>query len=96
MNLRLEVIREGVVSTIKIDGVLSKEGIAEFAATVRACGASPQLNLTDLRSADEEGIQAIRALREAGAKIVGASPYIALRLGTTETAAPNPRAQKET
>lgn len=81
MTFRLQVIQQGEMSVVKVDGMLTAEGCTEFLRTVHGCGYPLQLDLTDLRSADEMALREIRELREDGADIVGASHYIAMLLG---------------
>ena len=76
MTIRISTEAEGTVTTIRIEGQLTSSSVPDVRA---ACGsATPQLrlDLSGLRSADSDGIRALNALREAGAKLHGASPYI--------------------
>jgi hypothetical protein len=44
-----------------------------------------RLDLTDLLSADEVGLETLGILQSRGAELVGASPYLALQLETAQT-----------
>jgi hypothetical protein len=48
--------------------------------TCRRFAGGFQLHLGDLQGIDEAGVSAIRRLTELGARVIGASPYISLRL----------------
>jgi len=50
---------------------------------MQACENHPlvDLNLVDLLSADAAGIDAMRRLRSAGAKLIGTNGYIQIKLG---------------
>jgi len=70
---------------LKLDGFLTG---AETPALRRAWAGVTErlvLDLTDLRSADRQGVSVLRELRAQGAEIVGASPYIQILLGDTPT-----------
>ena len=70
----------GSTTTVKVDGRLTLEGVAELD---RQCGSTTgtvYLDLSNLRSADAEGVEAIRALADRGIRLSGASPYIELLL----------------
>jgi|WetSurMetagenome_2_1015567.scaffolds.fasta_scaffold30281_3 hypothetical protein len=85
MTFKLQVVHQGATSVLKIDGALTREGRTEFLHAVQACGKPLQLDLTDLRSADEEMLHIIWELREGGRTIVGASPYIAMCIEASST-----------
>lgn len=77
---------------VELHGWLSEEVIGEFE---RLCGSSPgplRLALSHLVGADEAGLRALRRRVAAGARLEGASPYIALLL-ESESRARNPRRQ---
>jgi hypothetical protein len=80
MTFRLQVTHQRATSVMKVDGTLTEEGRTEFLRIVHECGNPLRLDLTDLRSADEDVLRVLRSLEEGGAEIVGASPYIAMRL----------------
>ena len=56
--------------------------VTELERVIAHCEGDLWLDLSELRSLDEEGVAAIQALGGRGAGIVGASPYIALLIGT--------------
>jgi hypothetical protein len=71
--------------------------MAQVPELLQTCaGNSPtELDLTDLVSADQGGIEALRRIRDAGARLVGAPGYIKLKLDAsdelTEFPQPKPR-----
>jgi hypothetical protein len=82
MDIRISSHRAGAAYVVKVDGALTAGGLPELERTAAGLDVPLTVDLSDLRAADEEGIQALRRLRAAGAELVGASPYMALRIGT--------------
>jgi hypothetical protein len=66
--------------TVHIQGHLKGEDVPALEQECRTIGSISQLNLEDLRGLDEAGIRAIRTLTAGGVLVVGASPYIRMRL----------------
>ena len=64
-----------------VDGRLDAEVVKELAHVVEELSGPLRLELSGLRSADEAGLEALRALRARGIVLTGASPYLRLRLG---------------
>jgi hypothetical protein len=81
MDIRLSVIRTGSGTLLKVDGTLTAAKLPILESTVATLEQPFALDLSELRASDEEGIQALRRLRDAGADLRGLSPLIALRLG---------------
>jgi anti-anti-sigma regulatory factor len=83
VQFKAEIEEVGKTRTIRIAGRL---GRAEADELRRLC-ANPRhtlrLDLTDLLSADAAGLEMLATLRDRGAVLVGASPYITLRLQQT-------------
>jgi hypothetical protein len=65
---------------VRVDGRLDGEGVPELERVVASLPASLRLELPDLRSADEAGLAALRALRDRGIRLTGVSEYLRLRL----------------
>jgi hypothetical protein len=80
-NVRISVSTVGDSLVVKVAGALTHEGVAELESVIAPCEGALRLDLSELRSLDEEGLAALQALGEKGAEIVGASPYIALLIG---------------
>ena len=67
-------------NTVRIEGRLEGEVLAELDRVCRAVPGDLVLDLSALLSADERGLAALRALAAGGARMIGASPYIQLLL----------------
>jgi len=70
---------------LKLDGVLTGAEVTELRRACAAVNERLVFDLTDLQTADRQGVSALRELRAAGAEIIGASPYIRMLLGETPT-----------
>jgi hypothetical protein len=81
MDLRLNVNREDDATVVHVDGRLSVRGVGDLDSTVTREPGTVIVDLTNLLSADDAGIAALRLLTERGVRLRGASPYIALLLG---------------
>ena len=67
-------------NTVRIEGRLEGEVVAEFDRVCRAASGDLVLDLSALLSADESGLAVLRAQMAGGARVTGASPYIQLLL----------------
>ena len=76
MTIRLstETCRTG--TTIRIEGQLTAAELPDVKAACDSAHPPLRLDLSGLRSADSDGIRALRSLTETGAELQGASPYI--------------------
>jgi hypothetical protein len=81
MDIRISVIRTGLGNLLKVDGALTAARLPMLESTLATLEKPFALDLSELRASDEEGIQALRRLSDAGADLRGLSPLIALRLG---------------
>jgi hypothetical protein len=81
MSLYISASSDSGISIVRLEGWLEGEAVAELERVVSGDSGPLRLDLSELRSADTAGVAALRALRAAGASIVGASPYIKLLLG---------------
>jgi anti-anti-sigma regulatory factor len=63
-----------------VDGRLDAEGAAELERVVAGLSGSLRLDLAGLRSVDDAGLEALRALRARGIALTGTSPYLRLLL----------------
>ena len=82
MTLRISTERSAVAA-IRLAGRL--EG-ADVIALQRSCGEIPELlsvDLSEVDFADDGGIEALKQLRQRGATLHGARPYLALLLDET-------------
>jgi hypothetical protein len=89
VTLRMALGEESGIQVIRLAGWLEGEAVAELERVASGCADPIRIDLTELRSADPAGLTVLRALQGRGGRLVGASPYIRLLLGT-ETSAPPP------
>ncbi len=82
MRLRIAVQSVGAKVRISIAGELLTEGVGELEQVLGATGDSPELDLSDLGFADDDGVQALRRLIDDGSAVIGASPFIKKLLET--------------
>ena len=82
MTLRIVCDQESDTSVIRLAGWLEGDVVAELERVVSGSARPLRLDLTQLRSADPAGLAVLKALREQGAMLIGASPYLHLLLGT--------------
>jgi hypothetical protein len=77
-QLTIRVTNENgeTVTTLRIEGQLTSTHVPDLRAACESAHLPLRLDLTGLRSADTDGIQALRSLSEAGAELYGASPFI--------------------
>ncbi len=78
--LRITKTTAGPVTTLKVDGALTREGVGELEKACEAEDGPVDLDLTQLMKADEEGVRALKNLLDSGARLVAASLYIELLL----------------
>ena len=76
MTIRITTEAGETVTTIRIEGRLTKVNGPVVRAACDSANSPLRLDLTGLLSADGDGIRALRSLLEAGAELHGASPYI--------------------
>jgi ABC-type transporter Mla MlaB component len=81
--VRISTEKRGATWVVRVSGQLGHENLAAFDQTCLELSEPVELDLSDLRGVDEEGVAAIRAVIAKGARVSGASPYITLRLGRT-------------
>ena len=76
MGLRIDVESVGIKTRISIAGELLAEGVRELERASGATSESLELDLSDLRFADSDGVEALRRLIDNGSTAIGASPFI--------------------
>ncbi len=84
MRFRITTTKAGVVTTLKIDGDLTHEGVAELEKACASDDGTVDLDLSQLMKADAEAVRALKNLIGSGARLVAASPYIELLLKARE------------
>ena len=80
--IRITTTTAGPLTTIKIEGTLVSEGVAELDEACRSVDGDFAIDLSELMKADEEGTRALKKLRDGGVRMVAASPYIELLMKT--------------
>ncbi len=80
MRFRITKTTAEAVTTLKVDGELTREGVAELEKACASVDGPLDLDLSQLMKADAEAVQALKNLFASGARLVAASPYIELLL----------------
>ena len=80
MSVRIETTSEDSKTIVSVAGRLTSSATREFLRACRAIEGEFEVDLTSLRSADSEGIEAIRNLVRGGRELRGVSPFIRLLL----------------
>jgi len=80
MTLRITPAGSGPSATLKVDGRLTSEEVAELRHACDRVEGRLTLDLSGLQSADRQGVSALQELRTKGAELIGASPYLQLLL----------------
>ncbi len=78
MEIRIDIECEGSDVVLHVAGRLTGPAIAQLSEACEPMKGRFVLDLSKLRFADDEGVEAIRALRERGAEVRGASYFIKL------------------
>ena len=63
-------------TVVRIEGRLDAPAVPDLLAACRSVGHPLRLDLSGLRSADVDGVEALRRLVEAEAELTDMSPYI--------------------
>lgn len=78
--LRIDVSRSQRGRVIKVAGRLDGAGLHHLLAVCVPEATGLKLDLSDLRSVDDEGCRSLQVLEQAGAEIVGEAHFIRARL----------------
>ncbi len=78
MQLRITKTTAGTVTTLRIDGELTGEGVAELEKACASVDGPVDLDLSQLMKADAEGVRALKNVLGSGASLVAASLYVEL------------------
>ncbi len=76
MTIRVSTEVGETATTIRMEGQLTAAESPEVRAACDSAKPPLRLDLSGLKSADIDGIRALRSLSETGAELHGASPYI--------------------
>ena len=86
MTVRIDTTSHRSKTVVSVAGHLEGLGVGELGRTCHCIEGEPVLDLSGLRSADAEGIEAIQELVRGGATLRGASPFIRLLLDSQQPA----------
>ncbi len=76
MTIRVTSTTDGTTTQVRVEGLLAGADVPDLRAVCESTDAPLSLDLSGLRSADADGIRALRALVESGAELHGADPYV--------------------
>ncbi len=76
MTIRVSTEVGETATTLRIEGQLTGAYLPDVRAACESAKPPLRLDLSGLKSADIDGIRALRSLSETGAELHGASPYI--------------------
>ncbi len=76
MEIRIDIESEGPEPVLHVSGRLTGPAITQLSDACEPIEGRFVLELSKLKFADDDGVEAIRALRESGAEIRGASYFI--------------------
>ncbi len=76
MTFRITSSSDKNNTTIRVEGRLDAEGVEDLMKEIQLAAAPVHLELSDLQSADIEGVRALRSCSVKGVKITRSSPYI--------------------
>jgi hypothetical protein len=80
MSIRVTTSSDTRGTILKVDGRLRAEDVSELAGVFGSVQGASALDLSDLQSADRDGVEILRQFISLGAEVRGASPYIELLL----------------
>src|SRR5262245_9102893 len=81
MTVMITTERSPRRTTVRIAGRLEAGDLPELLRAFEGQARPLELDLSELRSADADGLELLRRQRESGADLVGVSPYVHLLLG---------------
>ena len=79
--LRISTVRRNEATVVHVEGRLLGDGVEELQRECGAANGPLTLDLSALLFADEVGLSFLRSLRDSGAVLAGASPFLELLLG---------------
>ena len=82
MDIRIDKEIEGNAIVLHVAGRLAGDAIAQLTDVCESVDDHYVLDLSKLMFADDEGVEAIRTLRERGADVRGASSFIKLLINS--------------
>ena len=76
MTFRITTFSDKNNTTIRVEGRLDAEGVEDLQKAIQGAAAPVQLDLSNLQSANIEGVRALQSYSAKGVEITHASPYI--------------------
>ena len=89
--LRITKTLKDSIVTIKVDGRLVSGGTEVLVEAYDGHRGRLVVDLSDLHFADDAGVSVLRKLQARGARIIGARPYLSLRLAEGNDSIGGPR-----
>jgi ABC-type transporter Mla MlaB component len=83
MSVRIDTASEGTRTIVRIAGELAEGGVEELLKVCRSLENVIALDVSELHSADSEGLATLQTLIRRGAEVRGESPYIRMLLDET-------------
>ena len=80
MAIRITKTEEADQTVLKVAGWFKAEDVEELTRVYQSVPGSAALDLSELQSADQEGIETLRELLSLGAEVRGATRYVELLL----------------
>lgn len=80
MAIRITKTVDDRQTVLKVDGRLKADDVGELSRAYQSVQGAAALDLSELQSADRDGVAVLRELVSLGTEIRGASPYIELLL----------------
>ena len=88
MDCRIQVFQEGDLRIVRVAGRLENAQVPDFLAACYEADCAVQVDLTDVVSVDPIAVEALRRVRDAGARLVAVPRYIQLKLDTLASRSP--------
>jgi hypothetical protein len=82
MDCRIQVFQERDLRIVRVAGRLEDAQVPDLLAACYEADRAVQVDLTDVVSVDTIAVDALRRVRDAGARLVGVPKYIQLKLDT--------------
>ena len=76
MTIRVSTEAGKTMTTIRIEGQLTSDGVPDVRAACESASPPIRLDLSGLQSADSDAIRALQSLSETGAELRDANPFI--------------------
>ncbi len=95
MTLRVTQVLSEKGTTLRVAGDVTGGEVAELEECYRTALPPVTIDLQGVMTVDELGLAVLNAAAADGARLVGASPYIAMKLGEPTDFDPDPRLKQK-